>query len=98
MSDEETTIADLKELVLEFSRVRDWEQFHLPKDLGVALVTEVGEILEHFRYRTDAAIEQHLSDARNRREFGHELADAFWLLLRLANQQQNLQKPNIFQK
>ena len=49
MNDQEATIARLKELVRDFSRRRDWEQFHHPKDLGVALAIEVGELLEHFR-------------------------------------------------
>src|SRR3954467_6389603 len=85
MTDPETTIAQLKELVLRFSRERDWEQFHHPKDLGVALACEVGEVLEHFRYRGDEAIRASLQDAENRRALAHELADCLWLLLRLAD-------------
>lgn len=85
MSDEATTIAQLKELVLAFSRERNWEQFHRPKDLGVALACEVGEILEHFRYRTDAEIDAHLADPETHRAVAHELADCLWLILRLAD-------------
>src|SRR3954447_21009813 len=84
MNDEETTIAALKELVLAFSRERDWEQFHHPKDLGVALVCAVGELLEHFRYRNDDQIRNELADAAVHREVGHELADCLWLVLRMA--------------
>src|SRR4051812_5375089 len=40
MSDAETTITELMGLVRAFSRERDWEQFHHPKDLGVALACE----------------------------------------------------------
>lgn len=83
--DRETTLSELKELVLEFSRKRDWEQFHHPKDLGVALAIEVGELLEHFRYRTDAEIQEHLQSDEHRKEVAHEMADCFWLLLRLAD-------------
>lgn len=85
MDDKATTIADLKALVRQFSVARDWEQFHRPKDLGVALAIEVGEVLEHFRYRTDAEIDGHLQDNESRRELAHELADCLWLLLRLAD-------------
>ena len=56
MTDAQTTLRELKDLVLAFSRERDWEQFHHPKDLGVALACEVGEVLEHFRYKTNDEI------------------------------------------
>ena len=85
MTDAETTVQQLKDLVLAFSRERDWEQFHHPKDLGVALVCEVGELFEHFRYRTDTQIREVLAEANARREVAHELADCLWLILRLAD-------------
>ena len=85
MIDDQTTIGALKSLVRTFSQERNWEQFHHPKDLGVALACEVGEVLEHFRYRTDEAIDAFLDDPGNRRELAHELADCLWLLLRLAD-------------
>jgi dCTP diphosphatase len=85
MTDADTTVRQLKDLVLAFSRERDWEQFHHPKDLGVALACEVGEVLEHFRYRTDDAIRLSLADPPALRDLGHELADCLWLLLRLAD-------------
>lgn len=84
MTDSRTTIAELKALVLGFSQERDWEQFHHPKDLGVALACEVGELLEHFRYRSDDRIQEALADPSTHREIGHELADCLWLILRLA--------------
>jgi len=71
MTDERTTIGELKRRVLDFSRERDWEQFHRPKDLGLALAIEVGEVLEHFRYLDDAAIRAALDDPHRRRELGH---------------------------
>jgi dCTP diphosphatase len=83
--DDQTTIRELKELVRAFSQERDWEQFHHPKDLGVALACEVGEVLEHFRYRSNEAIAERLGDDAERRELAHELADCLWLLLRLAD-------------
>ena len=85
MTDAQTTIRELKELVLAFSRERDWEQFHHPKDLGVALACEVGEVLEHFRYKTDDEIRSALGDPSNLRALSHELADCLWLLLRLSD-------------
>ena len=83
--DQETTVAVLKDWVRAFSQERDWEQFHHPKDLGVALACEVGEVLEHFRYRSNEAIAERLAKGEERRELAHELADCLWLLLRLAD-------------
>jgi len=85
MIDQQTTINELKDLVRTFSQERDWEQFHHPKDLGVALACEVGEILEHFRYRSNEVIRTSLDDPAQRRELALELADCLWILLRLAD-------------
>ena len=85
MNDNEATIRDLKDLVLRFSRDREWERFHRPKDLGLCLAIEVGEVLEHFRFRTDPEIDQALAEPDRKREIAHELADSLWALLRLAD-------------
>jgi dCTP diphosphatase len=85
MTDHDATMERLKALVREFSRERDWERFHHPKDLGVALACEVGEVLEHFRYRPNDDIREALERPEERRALGHELADCLWLLLRLAD-------------
>lgn len=85
MTDLQATIEQLKDAVRAFSRERDWEQFHKPKDLLVALMCEVGELAEHLRYRTDAEIAAALADPATLRDFAHELADCLWLLLRLAD-------------
>ena len=85
MTDSTTTLSALKDLVLAFSRERNWEQFHHPKDLGVALACEVGEVLEHFRYKTNEEIVTSLAETAALRELSHELADCLWLLLRLAD-------------
>jgi dCTP diphosphatase len=85
MTDPQATVEQLKQRVRAFSRERNWEQFHHPKDLGVALVCEVGELFEHLRYRTDGEIRSALADPATRRAFSHELADCLWLLLRLAD-------------
>lgn len=84
-SDRETTLAELRDWVRDFTRARDWERFHHPKDLGVALAIEVGELLEHVRYRTNEQVAQALADPDVRRAFAHELADCLWLIVRLAD-------------
>ena len=84
MNDCATTIDDLKNLVLAFAVERDWVQFHQPKDLGVALASEVGELLDLFRFQTDERIAASLASPEGSRAVAHELADCFWVLLRLA--------------
>ena len=83
--DELTTIADLKTLVLTFSVERDWVQFHQPKDLGLALASEVGELLDLFRFKTEPQIRAILTSAAGREAVAHELADCLWVILRLAD-------------
>ena len=84
-ADDTTPLAHLKALVKAFSVERDWEQFHHPKDLGVALAIEVGELLEHFRYRRDDEIRAWLDRDGNRRLVADEVADCLWLILRLSD-------------
>ena len=44
-------IEKITEAILKFRDERDWEQFHNPKDLAVALNVEAGELLEHFLWK-----------------------------------------------
>ncbi len=44
---------DLRSAIRIFIRERDWEQFHSPKNLAMALSVEVAEILEHFQWLTE---------------------------------------------
>jgi dCTP diphosphatase len=83
--DDHTSIGQLKALVLAFSRQRDWEQFHHPKDLGVALASEVGELLDHFRFKSNEQILKDLERPEGRQAVAHELADCLWAVLRLAD-------------
>ena len=84
-SDETTPVGQLKSLVRAFSDERNWAQFHTPKDLGIALICEVGELFEHFRYRKDDEIAARLEDPAHKRAVADELADCLWLLLRLSD-------------
>ena len=50
-------MSDLHDLTLrlrEFARARDWEQFHSPKNLSMALIVEAAELVEHFQWLTEA--------------------------------------------
>ena len=73
---------DLSEQLLQFARERDWEQFHSPKNLAMALAGETGELLEHFQWLT----EKHSAEleADKKQEVAYEMADILIYLLRLA--------------
>jgi len=54
------TIADLQAQVVAFTQERDWDQFHNPKDLAIALSLEASELLEAFLWKKpeDAKVEK----------------------------------------
>ena len=43
---------ELKQKLREFAEERDWDQFHSPKNLSMALSVEVAELIEHFQWLT----------------------------------------------
>ena len=66
-----------------FAAARDWDQFHNPKNLAMALAGEAGEVLEHFQWLTpDEAANL---PAATRAEVALECADVLLFLLRLAD-------------
>lgn len=72
----------LRERVNSFVEARDWAQFHSPKNLAMAMIVEAGEVVEHFQWMTEAESRQ--LDAATKEQVGHELADTFVYLLRIA--------------
>ena len=86
MSDEKTTIAQLRKLVAAFVDERDWQQFHSPKNLSMALAIEAAELMEHFQWiTTDASRDVH-TDGEKKRLVGEELADVICYALAIANE------------
>jgi NTP pyrophosphatase (non-canonical NTP hydrolase) len=51
-------IQEITEILLKFRNERDWEQFHNPKDLAIAINVEAGELLELFLWKTSADANQ----------------------------------------
>jgi len=81
----EPELAELTRLIREFSTERDWEQFHDPKSLILALIGEVGELAELFQWiPADDAVARFAEPARQQR-VGEEIADVLIYLLRLAD-------------
>lgn len=85
LADATTTVAELKTRVLAFARERDWEQFHAPKNLSMALAAEAGELMEHFLWSTPEASRAVVDDPAKRAKIGEELADVVIYALEFAN-------------
>jgi dCTP diphosphatase len=66
-----------------FAAERDWDQFHNPKNLAMAVAGEVGELVEHFQWLTFA--EASNLPAATREEVALEAADVLLFLLRLCD-------------
>ena len=85
LSDATTTVDELKNRVLAFARVREWEQFHAPKNLSMALATEAGELMEHFLWASPEQSRQIVADPVKRAKIAEELADVVIYALEFAN-------------
>lgn len=84
-SDEATTVAEIKSRVLDFARERDWEQFHAPKNLSMALAAEAGELMEHFLWASSEESRETVNDPVKRAKIEEELSDVIIYALEFAN-------------
>lgn len=83
MGDERITLQELKQLMANFVRERDWEQFHTPKNLSMSIAIEAAELMEHFQWLT--AEQSRNLDPEALAEIGEELADIVIYSLSMAN-------------
>lgn len=77
------TLKQLDEAVDEFARERDWDQFHSPKNLAMALTVEAAELQECFQWLTEEQSKN--LDAKQLTAVGEEIADVQIYLIRLAS-------------
>jgi NTP pyrophosphatase (non-canonical NTP hydrolase) len=75
MSDATTPVAALKDGIRRFAAERDWDPFHNPKNLTMALASEVGELCEVFRWLTPVESAAAPDDPKLREAIADELAD-----------------------
>lgn len=69
----------------EFVKARDWEKFHSPKNLVMALAGEAGELLEIFQWLSEAESRELMKDEKKALMVRHEIADIFYYLSRLTD-------------
>ena len=84
--DQETTFQAVKKLVEEFVGERDWQKYHSPKNISMALAIEAAELMEHFQWLT--IDESRKIDSEKKAEVGEEMADVACYLFALANTMQ----------
>jgi len=77
------SLDDLRNQLREFANARDWEQFHSPKNLSMALIVEAAELAEHFQWLTES--QSRTLDQEKREQVAQELADVLLYLVRLAD-------------
>ncbi len=80
---DEATLGELRSRVADFVSRREWEVFHNPKDLAIALSVEASELLELFRWRDVEEIESTLPKLKV--SIADELADVLIYSLSMAN-------------
>ncbi len=73
----------LRRSLAQFAAARDWDQFHSPKNLAMALIAEAAELVEHFQWLTEEQ-SRTLAEER-RRAVSMELADILIYLVRVAD-------------
>ena len=77
------SLNNLNTLLKQFAIDRDWEKFHDPKNLSMALIAESAELVEHFQWLTP---EQSMELSKEKlKEVGYEMADILIYLIRLAD-------------
>ena len=86
MSDHDTPVAELREMVRRFVDARDWRPFHSPKNLSMALAIEAAELMEHFQWLTVDASRAVVDDRKKLAAVGDELADVICYAVALANE------------
>jgi NTP pyrophosphatase (non-canonical NTP hydrolase) len=73
----------LRDVLRQFAFERDWNQFHSPKNLAIALSVEAAELLEHFQWITDTESATLMPEQKAR--IREEVADVLIYLIRLAD-------------
>ncbi len=81
MNQSQDSLEQLRQRLARFAAERDWDQFHSPKNLSMALIAEAAELVEHFQWLTETA-SQSLNPDKHA-EVRLELADILIYLIRL---------------
>ena len=84
--DATATLGEVKEVVKQFVEQRQWQQFHSPKNISMALAIEAAELMEHFQWISMQESRDAAHDPEKKSAIGEELADVFCYAIALANE------------
>ena len=77
------SLEQLRQQLAAFAAARDWDQFHSPKNLSMALIAEAAELVEHFQWLSESQSRQLSADKQQ--AVALELADILIYLIRIAD-------------
>ncbi len=77
------SIAGLTDRIRRFVAARDWQQYHNPKDMAVAIAAEAGELMQHFVWQQPDQVDRRAEEKRE--EIASEIADVGILLFEMAD-------------
>ncbi|KAG9445807.1 hypothetical protein H6P81_011935 [Aristolochia fimbriata] len=81
----EISLKELSRKLEEFAKERDWEKYHSPRNLLLAMVGEVGELSEIFQWKGEVAKGLPNWEESDKEHLGEELSDVLLYLIRLAD-------------
>ena len=84
MSDDSSTIFELRKVMADFVNKRNWNSYHHPKELAIALSIEANELLELFLFE-DKSLDEILNNSELVQSISEEIADVFAYMLSLVN-------------
>lgn len=85
MTDQTTTVLQLRTAVEHFVSARDWHAYHTPKNLAMSIAIEAAEIMEHFQWLGTEDGSSHMDGADERAAVAEEIADVVIYLLSFCN-------------
>ena len=85
LSDEKTSILQLRKRVEKFVADRDWSKYHNPKNLSMSIAIEASELMELFQWVSEEELDRLMKDAHHFGKLQEELADVIIYCLSLAN-------------
>ena len=84
LGDDQTTVAELRDLVADFVAEREWSVYHSPKNLAMSIAIEAAELMEHFQWIDTETSSEVADDPERRAAAGEELADVVGYCLAMA--------------
>ena len=82
---ERLDLGSIKTFQRKFAKARDWDQFHTPKNLSIALTVEAAELMEHFQWLTANEAKRIFLNPAKAKAISKELADILYYLVRLSD-------------